>query len=250
VSLHSIFLHLRSPEKFNLRIEKLKRDTPFPTGSIHVVPAGSPLLVSWQGSRDVVVVYLEPSVVAQVATESFQLDSTRMVVPPFYSPEAPELRSVILSLYSELRIGSGVQLLVHALANILAVHLIRHVTCAHRPPPTTETVLPRPKLRTVIEYVMENLERSLTLEQMASVAQLSPYHFARQFKATTRMTPYQYVIERRVERAQQLLRINGELSLAEVAARTGFSDQSQFTSLFKRIVGITPRQFRVSAGIS
>jgi len=198
----------------------------------------------------VVVVYLEPSVVAQVATESFQLDSTRMVVPPFYSPEAPELRSVILSLYSELRIGSGVQLLVHSLANILAVHLIRHVTCAHRPPPTTETVLPRPKLRTVIEYVMENLERSLTLEQMASVAQLTPYHFARQFKATTRMTPYQYVIERRVERAQQLLRINGELSLAEVAARTGFSDQSQFTSLFKRIVGITPRQFRVSAGIS
>jgi hypothetical protein len=76
----------------------------------------------------VVVVYLEPSVVAQVATESFQLDSTRMVVPPFYSPEAPELRSVILSLYSELRIGSGVQLLVHSLANILAVHLIPHIT--------------------------------------------------------------------------------------------------------------------------
>jgi AraC family transcriptional regulator len=91
---------------------------------------------------------------------------------------------------------------------------------------------------------MENLQRSLTLEQMASVAQLSPYHFARQFKATTRMTPYQYVIERRVERAQQLLRINGELSLAEVAARTGFSDQSQFTSLFKRIVGITISGFR------
>ena len=198
-----------------------------------------------------VVVYLEPSVVAQVATESFQLDSTRMVVPPFYSPEAPELRSVILSLYSELRIGSGVQLLVHSLANILAVHLIRQITgTGQRLPERGDGALPRPKLRTVIEYVMENLERSLTLEQMASVAQLTPYHFARQFKATTRMTPYQYVIERRVERAQQLLRINGELSLAEVAARTGFSDQSQFTSLFKRIVGITPRQFRVSAGIS
>jgi len=54
------------------------------------------------------------------------------------------------------------------------------------------------------------------------------------------------VIHRRVERATQLLRTNGELSLAEVAVRTGFSDQSHFTSLFKRIIGVTPGQFRLA----
>jgi AraC family transcriptional regulator len=85
---------------------------------------------------------------------------------------------------------------------------------------------------------------------MASVATLSPYHFVRQFKAATGLTPYQYVIHRRVERAQHLLRTHSKLSLAEVSVRTGFSDQSHFTSLFKRIIGVTPRQFRLSTGMS
>jgi AraC family transcriptional regulator len=85
---------------------------------------------------------------------------------------------------------------------------------------------------------------------MAAVARLSPYHFARQFKAATGLPPHQYVIVRRVERAKQILQGGGELSLAEVAAHAGFSDQSQFSQHFKRLVGITPRQFRMPARIA
>ena len=71
-------------------------------------------------------------------------------------------------------------------------------------------------------------------------------HFARQFKAATSLPPHQFVIARRVERAKQLLQAGTDLSLAEVAAHAGFSDQSQFSHHFKRIVGLTPRQFRRS----
>jgi AraC family transcriptional regulator len=252
VSLHSIFLHLRSPEKFNLQIEELKRDTPLPTGSIHVEPARSPALVRWQGSRDLVAIHLEPSIVARVATESFELDSTRTLVPPFYSLNAPELRSAISAVYAELRAGGGdgEQLLVESLATILSVHLIRHITGPPRLPVSADGALPPRKLRSVIEYIMENLEGSLTLGQMAAVAHLSPYHFARQFKAATGLAPHRYVIERRVKRAQHLLRKDDELELAEVALRAGFSDQSKFSFHFKRVIGVTPRQFRLSARIA
>jgi AraC family transcriptional regulator len=82
---------------------------------------------------------------------------------------------------------------------------------------------------------------------MAAVAHLSPYHFARQFKAATGLPPHQYVLARRIERAQQLLRDGDDLSLSEVAAGAGFSDQSHFSRHFKRVVGTTPRQFRRSA---
>jgi AraC family transcriptional regulator len=82
---------------------------------------------------------------------------------------------------------------------------------------------------------------------MAAAAHLSSYHFARQFKAATGLPPHQYVISRRVERAQRLLQPDGDLSLSEVAARVGFSDQSQFSHHFKRLVGVTPKQFRKSA---
>jgi AraC family transcriptional regulator len=85
---------------------------------------------------------------------------------------------------------------------------------------------------------------------MPAAAHLSVYHFARQFKAATGLPPHQYVILRRVERAKELLQAGTDLSLAEVAARAGFSDQSRFSHHFKRLVGVTPGQFRMSARIT
>jgi AraC family transcriptional regulator len=84
---------------------------------------------------------------------------------------------------------------------------------------------------------------------MAAVVNLSPYHFARQFKATTGLPPHQYVIARRIERAQHLLQADDEVGLAEVALRVGFGDQSKFSFHFKRITGVTPGQFRISERI-
>jgi AraC family transcriptional regulator len=127
----------------------------------------------------------------------------------------------------------------------LAVHLIRHVLAPRRPERGHEGTLPRGRLRAVVEYVEEHLDAGPSLEQLAAVARLSAYHFARQFRKATGLPPHQYVILRRVERARQLLQAGTDLSLAEVAAHAGFSDQSQFSRHFKRLVGVTPGQFRM-----
>jgi AraC family transcriptional regulator len=110
--------------------------------------------------------------------------------------------------------------------------------------------MPPGRLRAVVEYIEEHLDASPSLEQMAAVAHLNPHHFARQFKAATGLPPHQYVIARRVERATQLLHGGDDLSLAQVAARAGFADQSQFTHHFKRLVGVTPGQFRTPSRIT
>jgi AraC family transcriptional regulator len=132
----------------------------------------------------------------------------------------------------------------------LAVDLIRHVSAPCRPERGHHGTLPRGRLRAVVEYIEEHLDAGPSLEQMAAVARLSAYHFARQFRKATGLPPHQYVILRRVERAKQLLQAGTDLSLAEVAAHAGFSDQSQFSHHFKRIVGVTPGQFRMSARIA
>jgi AraC family transcriptional regulator len=88
------------------------------------------------------------------------------------------------------------------------------------------------------------LDTGPTLEQMAAIARICPNYFAWQFKRATGLPPHQYVIVRRVERSKELLQAGADLSLAEVAAHAGFSDQSQFSHHFKRIVGVTPGQFR------
>jgi AraC family transcriptional regulator len=248
---HVLALTIRSPQKMQLRYGEVKRDVPPPAGWIRVVPAGSSVRVHWQGSLDFLLIYLEPSLVARVAAESFDSDPTRTVVPPVDGLNVPELRSAMLAVDAELRAGGrGGPQLAESLATILCVHLIRHITAPRQRTPSPDGVLPRCKLHSVIEYIMENLDGSPTLEQMAAVAHLSPYHFARQFRAATGLAPYQYVIVRRVERAQELLREEEELGLGEVAFRAGFSDQSHFSSHFKRIVGVTPRQFRMSARIA
>jgi AraC family transcriptional regulator len=250
VSHHCLVVITRPPEKLDVQYEGVKRHKPSPAGSIAVVPAGSSALWRWQGSKDTLLVYLEPSLVARVAAESFDLDLTRTVLPPLDGLNVPELRSAILAVDTELRAGGvGGPLMAESLATILCVQLIRHTKGPHRRPVSTDGVLPRRKLHTVIEYIMENLEGSPTLEQMAALVHLSPYHFARQFKATTGLPPHQYVIARRVERAKHLVGGNQELSLAEVALRAGFADQSKFSLHFKRITGLTPGQFRASARI-
>jgi AraC family transcriptional regulator len=133
--------------------------------------------------------------------------------------------------------GAGGRLAAESLANFLAVHLIRHVLAPRRPERGRDGALPRGRLRAVVEYIEDHLDASPSLGQMAAVARLSAYHFARQFKGATGLPPHQYVILRRVERANQLLQSGADLFPAEVPS-AGFSDQCVFSHHFNRPVGV------------
>jgi AraC family transcriptional regulator len=245
---HSLVLVHRPSEECEFRYEGVKRHIPPPAGSILVIPAGVPVRWRWAGPNDSLHVSLEPRLVAQVAAESFDLDPARVVVPPLDQLHLPPLRAALGAVDAELTAGgAGGSLAAESLANVLAVHLIRHLTAGRRPQRGRDGALPRGRLRAVVAYVEGHLDAGPTLRQMAAVARVSPYHFARQFKAATGLPPYRYVIARRVERARQLLQQGRDLSLAEVAACAGFSDQSQFSHHFKRLVGVTPGQFRAPA---
>jgi AraC family transcriptional regulator len=248
---HRLVLVTRPPQELELRFEGAKRHVPPPAGAIILVPAGTPGRVRWSGGFDWLHIYLEPGLVEHVAAEAFGLDPARLTVPPLDGLELPHLRVAMAAVDAELTVGgAGGRLAAESLANVLAVHLIRHVLAPRRLERGRDGMLPRGRLRAVVEYVEEHLGAGPTLEQMAAVARLSAYHFARQFKAATGLPPHQYVITRRVERAKELLQAGTALSLAEVAAHVGFSDQSHFSQHFKRIVGVTPGQFRTPARIA
>jgi transcriptional regulator of acetoin/glycerol metabolism/AraC-like DNA-binding protein len=113
------------------------------------------------------------------------------------------------------------------------------------PVPQTRGGLPPAALRRVREYVEAHLAESIDLAALAGVAGLSLYHFARAFKQSAGVAPHTYLIERRVGRAREML-ARTELSLAEIALATGFSDQSHFARHFRQRLGMTPGQFRWS----
>ena len=242
---HRLILFSRPPEELDLRYEGVKRHVPPPAGAIMLVPAGSPTQWRWSGSFDSLHIFLEPVLVTRVAAEAFGLDPARLTVPPLDGLDLPQLQTAMWAVAAELTPGgAGGRLAAESLANVLAVHLIRHVSATRQSARRRNGTLPRAKLRAVVEYIEEHLYSGPTLEQMAAIARLSPNSFAWQFKRATGLPPHQYVLDRRVERAKQFLQTGSDISLAEVAAEAGFWDQSQFSHHFKRLIGVTPGQFR------
>jgi AraC-like DNA-binding protein len=113
------------------------------------------------------------------------------------------------------------------------------------PAPQVRGGLPPGAIRRVNDYVETHLSESVDLVELAGVAGLSVFHFARQFKQSAGVTPHHYLVQKRVERAREML-ASTNLSLSEIALATGFADQSHFARHFRQMLGITPGQFRWS----
>ena len=105
------------------------------------------------------------------------------------------------------------------------------------------SAMPVLRLNRVTAFVDANIALDLCVPTLATVAGMSPYYFSRVFKQSTGITPHRYVLQRRMEQAKRLLE-KKRLSVLRVAHQVGFTDQSQFTRAFHKIVGTTPSDYR------
>ncbi|SEF10367.1 Helix-turn-helix domain-containing protein [Rhizobiales bacterium GAS191] len=103
--------------------------------------------------------------------------------------------------------------------------------------------LPKWRLKRAIDYVDTHLDEAVMLADLAKAVGLTSMHFAAQFRAATGIRPHEYVLRRRIERAQQLL-LTANARLVDVALSVGFQTQAHFTTVFKRFAGTTPHQWR------
>ncbi|QKN81992.1 helix-turn-helix domain-containing protein [Scandinavium goeteborgense] len=128
---------------------------------------------------------------------------------------------------------------------LLLTHLIQHYTNAQWQLPKVTGGLAPFVLRNVLAYMEANLAQPLTLADLAQEAALSEYHFARMFTLSMKMAPHQYVMQRRMARAQELVR-HTALPLTDIALACGFSSASHFSNRFKSALGMTPSQLRAA----
>lgn len=101
------------------------------------------------------------------------------------------------------------------------------------------------RLKRVIEYVDANLPSKISLSELAAIAGLSRMHFASQFRVATGIRPHEFLLRRRIQRSEELLR-NSPMAIVEIALAVGFQTQAHFTTVFKRFVRSTPRQWRTA----
>jgi AraC family transcriptional regulator len=132
---------------------------------------------------------------------------------------------------------------VAAFAHLLAIHIAEKYTNVASQRSDYRGGLPIARLRKIEDYVHAHIAESISIETLAELAELSPFHFSRVFKQTTGMTPLQFVTRERMLRARQLIRETSR-SLIEIALEVGYTSPSHFAQVFRRAVGMAPTQFR------
>jgi AraC family transcriptional regulator len=162
----------------------------------------------------------------------------------------PGIGNIANQVAGELRFETSCgDLLVEILADELAVRLLSHhsntaVDMIARA--SHAKALDARRLKRVMSYINAHLRDEISVEELASVASFSRFHFSRKFKATVGQSPSSFVARLRLELAKLLL--SQGASIADTAFDCGFSSESNFVRSFRRAVGVTPGQYRATIG--
>ncbi len=222
---------------------RVQRDILF-YGGMSLVPVKHANWGAWDQPHQGFNISLKSELLTRNAAELLAVDQVEVLPQkPFYDPL---ILQIGLALKADLESHRpGGRLYAEALANALAVHILRHYSAHSHKPVYYLGGLSPTQLKLVTDYINDHLDRELSLAELAAIAQLSTYHFCRSFKRSTGLTPHQYVIRQRVERAKLLLK-DGKLGISAVALACGFTHQSHLNRHFKRLTGVTPKKFSKS----
>jgi AraC family transcriptional regulator len=237
-----IFFWFIKPLRSEVFLDGTTKTMNYRVGEARFSPAGQPVAFRWSGEVRVLMLGFQSWFFERVAAEI----GARAALPG--ATHALKLAKdhpaclLMAQLRGELRGPAGASLVAEGIARAIAVLLLREFADL-RPSKSAEPAPPVAVLRAV-ELMRLRLAESLALEELADVAGLSPFHFARQFKAATGHPPHDYHIRLRVDRAQELIRQHSrEWTMAAIAQETGFADQSHMARHFKRVLGVSPGEF-------
>lgn len=206
-------------------------------GSLAVCPTGIDCSADGKGSTDIAMIVVDQAQLSFAAASTF---GDYVSLKEHFHADDPALFKVARQLWQECAAcypnGS---LFWSELSFVFMEKLLKGYSAgiSERPAGTLDQFV----LGRVRQYIVAHLSEPLDIPSLAGVAGCSPFHFARVFVRSTGMSPHRYVIQHRLGRALELIR-DKHLPLADIAASTGFSDQSHMSRWMKRVYGVSPSQ--------
>jgi AraC family transcriptional regulator len=195
----------------------------------------------WDGPWRPVVVSIAESYLVSAAQELSS--KNRLALTNRWNFEDRQLQSLVAELRREMDSGWEIgSLYQDHLAMALSLALIHRYSKEMTISPIAKGGMSTGRLRRVLDYIDSNSQREITLNDLAVVADISRFHFARQFRLRMGITPYRYVMEQRLENAKALLRRHPR-ALGEIARKTGFTNSAHFSRAFRRYVGVSPSEW-------
>ncbi len=215
-------------------------------GKLIFIPAGCRLL-GWAqpGAMPVAftAAYLDPAICSQLEVAERQLYPMLHFEHPFLTQMMLQLDRVLAQpeMYSRMYAESIAVVLASEILTSQAVYPSQRRPTEQRPP--VRGGLASWQRKAVCDYIEENLNKDISLAELAAIAHLSPYHFCRAFKEAVGEPPHRYQMSRRIEQAKVLL-AEPTLPINDVAAAVGYGSPSRFSALFRQTTGHSPRDYR------
>jgi len=239
---HYICMNLGAPHRLRFECDGRSHAGIRGNGDIVVMPAAKASYWHRDAAGDGLHLFVQPSFLASVAAGTGLAYGEPDLAAAFCVRD-PQIEHIGIALQAEADQGCpNGSLYGESLATALAVHMLRRYSITPRATSEPAGGLTPARLRRAVDFIQSYLGQDISIAQVADAAGISPFHFARQFRRSTGLSPHQYLTERRVERAREML-LNGAGTIGEVASAVGFADQSHLSRHFKRLVGTTPGHF-------
>jgi len=185
-------IHLRFPKRLSVKLDRWFHVDSIP-GDLTLIPRGEPSAWSGEGAAEALILTLPPTFTRKTALQDTNYDPTCLEFVPRVGHADPLVHAIGRAILSELQTGGLLgALYLESLFRTLAIHLLRNHAVFAKVPTPVNGKLPPVALQRVRDYVHAHLSEEITLEALAALVHLSPYHFARKFKAATGLPPYQY----------------------------------------------------------
>lgn len=241
-SQHTLIIGMDNGLKAEWSIDGQFQDLQYNRGDVFIVPAGADHRAYWKQESEGILLSIEPKSIARTAIDSVKSDRPELSLQ--FAASDRQLFQIAQWLLAELhykQMGSG--LYAESLITMLKVHLLRTYSVFKPQIPDYKGGLAKYKLNRAIAFINENLDRDFQLKDLATVVEMSPYHFARMFKQSTGLTPHQYLVKQRISKAKELLR-RTEIAIADIGYSIGYKNPSHFAKVFRQQTKVSPTDYR------
>lgn len=239
---HYISVTLRGPLLIEAQLGGAKVKARVLPGQSMIMAAGRSNIWRWDQPTEEAHVFLHADFLLSVAADT---GNGRAEISDRMAFTDMSLRNTILALTEEMtRFGSISTIFFDMAAELLARRvLLRHCQEHRNGAAGKHGALTARQLRRVLSLIDDRLAEDISLDDLASAAGLSRFHFVRAFKAAVGKPPHRWLVGLRIERAKELL-VRRNMTIIDVAALVGFDSQSHFGQVFLDHVGVTPREWR------
>jgi AraC family transcriptional regulator len=234
-------------------------------GRVDVIPAFLSHSTNWDREVEFSVIAICPTLLNQTTQELMQVE---IELIPQLAIDDPVIHQLALALKLEIQTGcmSG-RLYGELLGTALAARLVQNYAVSKPALEFKASGLPQSQLARVIDYMKANLTQDLSILDLATLTGMSESHFSRSFKRSVGISPYQYLMQQRVERAKQLLEQRSlalakplpcltaglrqqqkppgtGIAISTIALDCGFANQTHLTKVFRQMTGMTPKAYQ------